>query len=405
MKSTGMMKARLNGNKNYRSVCYLCLALLLLAALSAILVSPLWAANEGPNIPISIEDGATAPDTATLLDDDQQNPTVIAIPDKNKWFVVWEDWRNWSTSGSDIYGRFINGDGTYCGDEIAISTAAGNQTVPTVAYRNDPTDANDNILIAWQDSRNASGYLVYKLLDISSLSTDCSTGVTLGSERSLGYTSIGGDNLTSRKLPKIAYDTARDQFWLVWIESRDALQRIEEKPFGVSPGNAYWHFGDSSYVGYAAITAATGISTTVEIIRNVGAYDRTVRLISHSTTASEDVYIYEYFKNVNNVTVSCDDFSPETLIVWEGVRGQATLTCTYDDLDENEVPSVGDAFLSELVLDELDDDDGLVHIFGLFDKYIGQTVVHSQLIDTSSQNSFYPAVGFDTTHRKFLVAW
>lgn len=406
MKSTGMINDRLNGNQRYRFVRYLCLALLLFVVGMAISIPPLQAANEGDNIPISIEDETVTP--PVLLGDDQQNPTIIALPDKNKWFVVWEDWRNWSASGADIYGRFINDDGSLCGDEIVISEASGNQTVPTAAYRNSPSSSADNVMIAWQDTRAASGHLAYKLLDISSLAADCSSGATLGSEVAVGYSSIGGDSLTSRKLPKIAYDTARDQFWLVWIESRDALQRIEELPFGVAPWTTYWNFGDSSYIGYTSIAAASGTPAAVEIIRNVGSFDRTVRLISHSTTASEDVYIYEYFKNVNNVTIACDESSPEALIVWEGVRGRATLTCTFEDVPEEDPvtgPDPDDNFFAELVLDEWDNDDGQVHIFSLFDKYIDQSVVHSQLVDASSKSSFYPAVGFDSAHRKFLVAW
>ena len=451
MKSTGMINDRLNGNKSYRSVRYLCLALLLFIAWTAISITPVQAANEGDNLPISIVDGATSPDTATLLNDDQQNPVVIALPDKDKWFVVWEDWRNWSTSGSDIYGRFIDENGEYCGDEIAISTASGNQTVPMLAYDND-----GNILIAWQDSRSeiddngtpgdtaddfTVGFLYYNILDISSLATDCSTGASLGSENAVGYNPIGAedgvsndDNLISRKLPKAAYDTARDHFWLVWIESRNALQRIEEHAFGAdtymvgpfcsingttvgSPephctcddgstpsskcddgstptcgsgsldcgnfginftygclyysvcsdgsvpvcgddstpqclcddystprctcddnDNGYdstdsscnyiataigtsWNFGDSNYVGYVTVDPGTGAAvSTPEIIRNHGSilidtidtndlntpdgiFDnyrestRTVRLISHSTTVTKDVYVYEYIKN------------------------------------------------------------------------------------------------------------
>ncbi|MBN2808277.1 MAG: choice-of-anchor D domain-containing protein, partial [Deltaproteobacteria bacterium] len=542
MRSTGMIKAQLSAtvNKKYRSLLSLCLSLCLFLALTAIVGSPLWAANEGPNIPISIENGATAPDTATLLGEDQQNPTVIALPDKNKWFVVWEDWRNWGATGADIYGRFINGDGTYCGDEIPISTAAGNQTVPTAAYRNSPS-GEDKILIAWQDTRGgaASGYLYYKVLDVSALAVDCASGVVLGGENIVGYSSIDSDSLISRKLPKVAYDAARDKFWLVWVESRNALQRIEEQPFGIAAtlvgpycedgsnpnftcedGNdpdylcadgseprlqcadgsypvlkcedlsdawmdwisgqfifncadesvpipvcgdnsiatpvcldgsdvalrcrdssdvawrcedgseckynrvaitTQWKFGDSNYASYVTVDAASGVAGIPEIIRNSdiipldtdedGIFDNfrdsicTVRLISHSRSSEKDVYVYEYFKNVNNVTIACDDSSPETLIVWEGVRGRATLTCTYEDTNKNEVPDYFEPFFAELVLDEWENDDGLVHIFSIFDKYINQTVVNSQLIDASTKSCFYPAVGFDSSHRKFLVAW
>ena len=49
-----MIKARLNGDENYRSTRCFCLAFLLLVALTAIFVAPLLAANEGANIPISV---------------------------------------------------------------------------------------------------------------------------------------------------------------------------------------------------------------------------------------------------------------------------------------------------------------------------------------------------------------
>ncbi len=411
MESIGMIKAYMQSCKNHSSMRCFALTLLLLVMLSVSSAAPLWAKNEGPNIPISIVNGATSPDTATLLADDQQNPFVIAVPDKNKWFVVWEDWRNWSTTGADIYGRFINADGTYCGNEIAISTAAGNQTVPTMAYRNDPANTNDNILIAWQDTRGVatSGFLYYKILDISSLAADCSSGAILSIETAFGYTSIGGDSLISRKFPKVAYDTVRDQFWLAWVESRDALQRIEERPFGIAPGTTFWNFGDANSVGYGTVNAVTGASIGFDIIRNRGTYVRTVRMLSHSTTATEDVYVYEYFKDINNVTVACDESSPETLIVWEGVRGRATLTCTYKDApdpdDGPDFPDFTDIFSAEMVLDNWDGDVGQVHIFSIFDKYIDQGTVHSQLVDASTKSSYYPAVGFDIGHRKFLVAW
>jgi len=401
MKSTGMIKTNRSDNKSYRSLSCLCLTLLLLVAFAATFVAPLWAANEGPNIPISVVDGATTPDTATLLNDDQQNPAIIAVSDKNKWFVVWEDWRNWSSTGADIYGRFINNDGTFCGKEIAISKAVGNQTVPAVAYSGD----DDNIIVAWQDTRGISGYLTYKFLDVSSLSADCSSGVILGGEGFVGYTSVGGDSLISRKLPKVAYDTVRNQFWLVWVEGRSSLQQIEEWPFNVAPTTYKYNFGDSSYVGYATIAAATGTQTLVDIVRNQDAFTRSVRLISHNTIAKKDVYIYENFKNINNVSVACDESSPEALIIWEGVRSKATWTFTYNDLNNNGQPDVTDSFVSVLDLGGWGDDDGQVHIFGLFDKYIRQAVVTSQLIDASSVGSYYPAVGFDNTHRKFLVAW
>lgn len=436
MKSTGMIKARLNGIKGDHSLRYLCLALLLSLALTAIFVTPLWADDEGLSIPISVENGGAEP--PVLLTNDQQNPTIIALPDKNKWFVVWEDWRNASTTGTDIYGRFINNDGTLCGDEIAISTAPGNQTVPVLAYRDTPA-GNDNIMIAWQDSRGAyaSGYVYYKIFNISSLTPTCSSGSILGNERSVGYRFIGDDHLLSRKLPKIAYDKARDKFWMVWVEGRSRLQRLIEDPFN-GIGSPHWQFADSNYVAYTTVSADKGYVLTPEVLRNTDSYSsRTVRLLSSTSKFDEKggtvKYIYEYFTDINNVTVACDDSSPEALIAWEGIRGKATLTSKWEEKDDETVeechyeyelddegnlvrtevcedvpnpdygvPTLGDHYSSELVEEY---DSGVTHIYSIFDKYINQPVVHSQLIDTSDAPSYYPALGYDSIHRKFLVAW
>ncbi len=429
-----MILRRMNFQSNFRTSrawknCF-CLTLLLFFLFSAISLTPVRAENEGSNIPISVENGGAVP--SVLLSNDQQNPSIIALSDKNKWFVVWEDWRNRSTSGADIYGRFINADGTLCGDEIAISTAAGNQTVPTVAYRN-LTYGSDNIMIAWQDSRGAtsSGYIYYKFLDVSALTPDCSSGAVLQNTKIIVYKSINRDRLSSRKLPRLAYDQARDQFWMVWVESRDQVQRLVEYPFGFY-GSPQWYIGDVNYIAYTTISASSAVSATPEILRNLkGSSLRTVRMISSTSDFKEDggtvEYEYEYFTDINNVTIACDDSSPEALIAWEGVRGKATLSCKWTEKDDPEicheeddgddgtvevcepnpdygVPTGGDLYSSELTLEPAADD-GKVHIYSIFDKYITQSVVHSQLVDSSDAPSYYPALAYDLIHRKFLVAW
>ena len=61
------------------------------------------------------------------LPEDQQNPNSIYLADKNIYFVVWEDWRNRNTTGADIYGQFVNPDGTICGSSFPLTNAPGNQ--------------------------------------------------------------------------------------------------------------------------------------------------------------------------------------------------------------------------------------------------------------------------------------
>ncbi len=442
-----MILRRMNFQSNLRTsrawTNCLCLTLLLFFLFSAISLTPVQAENEGSNIPISVENGGAVP--PVLLGDDQQNPAIIDLPDKHLWFVVWEDWRNGSTSGADIYGRFINADGTLCGDEIAISTAAGNQIVPTVAYR-DSNSGSDNIMIAWQDSRGTgySGYIYYRFCDVTDLTSNCSSGAVLGKEKIVSYQSIMGDRLKSRKQPQIAYDRSRDWFWMVWSESRDQVQRSIEYPLAEGFDYYYWsptwYFADSNYVAYTTVSAASSYVGETDILRNKnGRTDRTIRMISSSSESTDDSiefkYIYEYFTDINNVKVACDDSSPEVLIAWEGVRGEATLTCEWEEKDEETIeechyeyeyddegtliktevcedvpnpdygqPTEKDKYTSKLELDG-SADDGKIHIYSIFDKYINQAVVHSRKLDAADVPAYHPALGFDSAHSKFLAAW
>ena len=442
-----MILRRMNFQSNLRTSrawtnCF-CLTLLLFFVFSAISLTPVRAENEGSNIPISVENGGAVP--PVLLGDDQQNPAIIDLPDKHLWFVVWEDWRNGSTSGADIYGRFINADGTLCGDEIAISTAAGNQIMPTVAYR-DSTSGSDNIMIAWQDSRGTgySGYIYYRFCDVTDLTSNCFSGAVLGKEKIVSYQSIKGDHLKSRKQPQVAYDRSRDWFWMVWSESRDQVQRSIEYPLAEGFDYYYWsptwYFADSNYVAYTTVSASSSYAGATDILRNKnGRTDRTIRMISSSSESTDDSiefkYIYEYFTDINNVKVACDESSPEVLIVWEGVRGEATLTCTWQEKDDETIeechyeyeyddegnliktevcedvpnpdygqPTEKDKYTSKLELDG-SADDGKIHIYSIFDKYINQAVVHSRKLDAADVPAYHPALGFDSAHSKFLAAW
>ena len=83
----------------------------------------------------------------------QQNPHTIYLPDKNIWFVVYEDWNNIAT-GADIYGQFIKGgdapsDQVLVGPRILITNASGNQTMPQAAY----SQKYGKIVVVWQDTR------------------------------------------------------------------------------------------------------------------------------------------------------------------------------------------------------------------------------------------------------------
>jgi hypothetical protein len=452
--------------------------------------------------------------------DDQQNPQVIYLPDKDLWFVVYEDWRNRLTTGSDIRGQFIKNDGTLCGGELTITNSTGNETVPWAAYRD---GAPDRILVVWQDTR--SNYVYYKSIEsfpdpttsatctaytppvasggtqigyhgtqmwettIGSTATpttqfiafgngsttsfatilttpvtpltvdvkvagvssatdngsgavtgagitgtiDYTTGVLSltfsvaplsGDMISVDYTYTAysytwalvnvNDALLSRKSPKVSYDPVRDRFWIVWNESRDRQNRVSELCFGFAATS--WEFGDTSFSGYVMLDGAalTEITNSIgvagaDILRNAvsPSYDitRTNRLISSSDTGLQEKWEYEYFTTPNNITVASDTTAAETFIVWEGVRQKGTLTCDCSDENGNNVCDIGEPVSATFATSNYDD--GLVHVYGLFDKELPQNALPSKKLDSSTSDAYNPTIGFDpiSSPHKFLTAW
>ena len=200
-------------------------------------------------------------------------------------------------------------------------------------------------------------------------------------------------------------------------------------------------FADSNYISFTTISAADGNADIPKILRNTDPSNTTVRLLSKAKTKEETkgttTYTYEYFSDVHNVTVACDDGSPETLIAWEGIKGTATLTCTWTEKDKEEKdcekgqkdctctgegkeekcqapnPDYGKSTSDDLYTDDLkldpDPEDvtthDKVHIYALFDNNIPLTDIHAQRLDASETAAHYPSTAFEPVGRKFLVAW
>src|SRR5439155_4218048 len=79
------------------------------------------------------------------------------------YLVVWQDFRNSASSGTDIYGTRVLPDGTVQdAGGFAICTAAGSQGPPPSASRDGLVWRSDHYLAVWQDGRNSgSVYDIY----------------------------------------------------------------------------------------------------------------------------------------------------------------------------------------------------------------------------------------------------
>jgi len=86
-----------------------------------------------------------------------RHPDVAYNPATNHYLVVWQDFRNWSTSDWDIYGRRVKSNGRPAGGDVQMS-GVGNGRVrekyPAVAY----SDSARKFLVVWERSDGGDIY-------------------------------------------------------------------------------------------------------------------------------------------------------------------------------------------------------------------------------------------------------
>jgi len=102
---------------------------------------------------LSYQDSAgTGTNDSVIVNSRQTRPTVSYDAVNQRYFVMWQDERNSSTSAAniDLYGQFVNLDGSLSGANYSISSNPSNQLAPAIAY--DPL--LKQFLAVWKDARN-----------------------------------------------------------------------------------------------------------------------------------------------------------------------------------------------------------------------------------------------------------
>ncbi|MGQ9560233.1 MAG: FlgD immunoglobulin-like domain containing protein [Candidatus Oleimicrobiaceae bacterium] len=79
-------------------------------------------------------------------------PQATYNPNCDEYLVVWEEYRHADTTGSDIWGQFVRGDGTLRGDNFPICQTVGDQFWPHVAFNK----YAGCYLVVFEDYRNAT---------------------------------------------------------------------------------------------------------------------------------------------------------------------------------------------------------------------------------------------------------
>ncbi|MBJ6727453.1 beta strand repeat-containing protein [Geomesophilobacter sediminis] len=91
---------------------------------------------------------------ANVAATNQTSPAVSYDAVNQRHFVAWQDGRNsqTSTENLDIFGQFVDTEGSLRGANYAITVAPGSQLNPSVAYDNDL----HQFLAIWKDARNTA---------------------------------------------------------------------------------------------------------------------------------------------------------------------------------------------------------------------------------------------------------
>ena len=180
-----------------------------LVLLAVVLVLPLSAgaapAADGKVTPVVGSDFRISGSQATALEADA---AVAWNADATEYLVVWVDERNDAGSGSDIYGRRVDADGSRLGEDFAINAALTDQEDPAIV------STGAGYLVVWVDSRkiHPRGTDIYG----QRLSA---TGELIGNPfRVCGAKALGFDHA-----PAIAWDGS--ETLVVWSDSRNETER------------------------------------------------------------------------------------------------------------------------------------------------------------------------------------
>lgn len=161
---------------------------------------------------------------------DTGEPMGCYNPVSNEYLIVWEDERNLTTSGSDLFAQRVGGDGTLRGGNITVSDAFGNQFLPHVAHN--PT--TNQYVVVWEDDRN----FVETLQDIiDQANRFLIEGLDIYAQR-LGATgNLVGGNLPiaqgneDQVEPFIHYDPRSNEFFVTWVVETDLKSRVMGQRF------------------------------------------------------------------------------------------------------------------------------------------------------------------------------
>ena len=143
-------------------------------------------------------------------DSGQGYAQVAYDPNHDEYLVVWEDNR-YGYDNTDVYGQFVDGDGTLIGINFPICTAVGDQWWPHLDFN----PSLNNYLIVFEDNRNGNdqGDIRGAFIDSDGNFVDAPTS---GADHTFGICTESHDNYTC----SVAFNYVEDVYLVVWGDNR-----------------------------------------------------------------------------------------------------------------------------------------------------------------------------------------
>ena len=151
----------------------------------------------------------------TLASADQQFPALAYNSNNCQYLVVWQDARNFSPYGWDIYGQLISCTGELMGDAFRLVGRGKDQRHPAVAYNSEA----DEYLVVWQD-RWCRSLPYYTADDIYGWRVD-SGGSLIGDVIPISIATDCKSDKSVQQSPVVAYNSQDNQYLVVWEDDRN----------------------------------------------------------------------------------------------------------------------------------------------------------------------------------------
>ncbi|MCP4538650.1 MAG: hypothetical protein GY832_16065 [Chloroflexi bacterium] len=285
--------------------------------------------------------------------DTQRMPHVAYNSRVNQWLVAWEDYRNSSASGIDLYGQRVTSAGDLAGQgNFMIYDGPNNQGDVALAAR--PTTTGAEYLAVWEDHRGSDGLEVLGQR----------IGALLGTINWHDFNVSAP--LDTQEEPAMIYNAVDQQFFVVWQDLRGGDWDI-----------------------YAQIVLTSGIPITDNIVVQDEANNLVESAVAHSTASNSYLVVWND-QNGGNIE--------ERAVSATGALGSVHSVVVDGSQPAIAYNSTADEYLIVFRSSSSDISGRRAAVDGTF-----PTTAFTISVDAANQSS--PHVAYNATDDEYLVVW